>query len=299
MQLSMPEYPDMFTLDDTLFHVPLRAIPLNTLGISVYLAEITPEVAEIMLRKKNINRSFRLPQLQKIKRALEQGRWEINGETIIFDEAGQLIEGQHRLKAVAETGIPIYALVVRGIDRERFKTMGQGAKRTVGDILGIQGEKNSRTLGAALRWVWRYEHDQMLNPHPNITDDELADYLAEHPVLPESLPFGTRSHTLAAPGMVTALHYLCKRRDVGIANDFFWKFAEGEHLEQGDVILVLRNRFLRGLSKRTKEVLRDEVKAPTIINAWNIIRKQGYIKLSDAKRITWHGKLGQKFPKIL
>lgn len=300
MQLSMPEYPEMFTVTDDVFHVPLRAIPLKTLGISVYLAEITPEVAEVMLRKKNINRSFRLPQLNKIKRTLEMGRWEINGETIIFDEAGQLIEGQHRLKAVVETGVTIYALVVHGIDRERFKTMGQGAKRTVGDILGIQGEKNSRTLGAALRWVYRYDHDLMMNPHPNITDDELADTMPEHQELPESIPLGIKSHSLAAPGMITALHYLCGKRHKATANHFFWTFATGEHLERGDVLLVLRDRFMKAMGKKqTRLVLRDEQKAPMIINAWNIIRKEGYVKLKDGKRLQWQGKRGQKFPKIL
>ena len=270
------------------------------MGIEVYLLEITPEVAEVMLRKKNTNRTLKLSQLNRIKRALEQERWEINGETIIFDHAGQLIEGQHRLKAVVESGYTIRTLVVRGIDRERFKTMGQGSKRTAGDILGIQGVKNSRNIAAALRWVYRYEHDMMMNAHPNVTDDELADTITEHEAIIESLSFGVKAHSLAAPGMVTALHYLCSQRDKALANHFFWTFATGEHLEKGDAILVLRDRFLQGLGKRkARLILRDEQKAPMIVLAWNIIRKDGYVKLKDSKRLSWHGRQGQKFPKIL
>lgn len=298
-QLSLPDYPEMFTIAEHIFHVPVRAIPLSVLGITVYLAEITPEVAETMLRKKNTNRTLKLSQLNRIKRALEQGRWEINGETIIFDASGQLIEGQHRLKAVVETGCTIRALVVHGIDRERFKTMGQGSKRTAGDILGIQGVKNGRNIAAALRWVYRYEHEQMMNAHPNVTDDELADTIDDHPTIIDSLAFGVKAHTLAAPGMVTALHYLCSKQSKGVANDFFWKFASGEHLESGDVIMILRDRFLRGRARgQTRMILRDEQKAPMIAMAWNIIRKEGYIKLRDSKRISWHGKVGQKFPKL-
>lgn len=298
--VSMDDSSDIITLDRALFQVPVQAMPLEHWGISVYLVYLTPEVATSMLARKNTNRSFRLPQLNKLKRAMELGRWEINGETIIFDEDGRLIEGQHRLKAVVESGVSIWSFCVHGIDRERFKTMGQGAKRTAGDILGIQGLKNSRNLAAALRWVYRYENDFMNNPHPNITDDELADTLPDHPTIVDSFSLGAKAHGLAAPGMVTALHYLCSKRDKGIANDFFWKFATGEHLDQGDVILVLRNRLLRSLGKRgTKYVMRDEQKAPTIVNAWNLIRKRGWVKIKDASPIAWHGSQGQKFPKIL
>ena len=299
MTFSMHEHPDMFTIDQAVFQVPLRAIPLEALGISVYLAEIIPEVAEVLYERRNTNRSIRLPQLNKIKRALEKLRWEVNGETIICDAAGQLIEGQHRIKGVIETGMPLWSLVVVGIDRDRFKTMGQGAKRTAGDILGIRGVKNSRLLAAALRWVYRYHNEMMMNPHPNITDDELADTLPDHPDIVDSVPFGVRAHTVAAPGMVTALHYLCRKQDLGLANHFFWAFATGENLDQGDPILILRNRMLKGFGKKlSRDILRDEQKAPMIINTWNLLRKHPTVRLKNASRIAWHGKEGQKFPII-
>lgn len=216
------------------------------------------------------------------------------------DEEGRLTEGQHRIKGVLETGVTLWSLVVVGIDHERFKTMGQGARRNAGDILGIRGEKNSRTLAAALRWVYRYHNDLMMNPHPNITDDELADTLPDHPELVESIPFGTRCHAVAAPGMCTALHYLCRKRDFGLANHFFWAFGTGENLTPGDPILVLRNRLIQGLGKKkTQFILRDEQKAPMIVNTWNFMRKNPGKMLKDARPIAWHGKEGQKFPKIL
>jgi hypothetical protein len=105
------------------------------------MVEITPNLAEMWLKTKNKNRSIHLSQLNKIKRAIELDRWEVNGETIILDACGRLCEGQHRLQAVVDTGTTIWSLVVVGIDQDRFKTMGQGTKRTVGDILAIRGEK--------------------------------------------------------------------------------------------------------------------------------------------------------------
>jgi hypothetical protein len=46
-------------------------------------------------------------------------------------------------------------------------------------------------------------------------------------------------------------------------------------------------------------VLRDEQKAPMIVNTWNLLRKYPSLKLPSAKRIAWHGREGEEFPKIL
>ena len=233
--LSVLHADDIITLDAALFYCPVRTLPLNTFGISVYLAEITPQVASLMLSRKNTNRSIKLTQLNRIKRTLEKMRWEINGETIIYDHEGRLLEGQHRLQAAVDTNKTFWTLIVRGINRERFKTMGQGSKRTAGDILGIQGVKNATNIAAALRWVYRYETDQMTNAHPNITDDELTDTLPAHMEILQSIPFGKKCQGIAAPGMATALHYLCRlgrkragrRKATGVAGHAMRKAAMG------------------------------------------------------------------------
>lgn len=327
VSLSVLHAEDLVTLDETLFSCPVRTLPLNVLGISVYLAEITPEVGTALLKRKNTNRALRLSQLNRIKRTLEQLRWQINGETIICDHEGRLLEGQHRLQAGVDTGQTFWTLIVHGIDRERFKTMGQGSKRTAGDILGIQGVKNATNIAAALRWVYRYETGQMTNAHPNITDDELTDTLPQHQEILDSIPFGKKCQGIAAPGMATALHYLCRvgpltqvahrkrgRKPAtvepwdkgnpqyrkGKADHFFWTLASGENLESGDPILILRNRILQPKGpKRTRFIIRDEAKAPMIIKTWNLFVTQPELKLRDAVPIAWHGRNGQPFPKIL
>src|SRR5262245_56702506 len=124
MAISMLENEQLFTVPEDVFQVPVRALPLNVMGIGIYLVYVTPDVAKLWLEKENKNRGIKLFVLERLKRSLQNGRWEINGETIIFDPYGRLIEGQHRLQAVVETGTSIWSLIVHGIDQERFKTMG-------------------------------------------------------------------------------------------------------------------------------------------------------------------------------
>jgi hypothetical protein len=58
--------------------------------------------------------------------------------------------------------------------------------------------------------------------------------------------------------------------------------------------------MLQGMGKKLgRFILRDEQKAPVIVNTWNIIRKTPNRRLKNASNIAWHGKEGQKFPKIL
>jgi hypothetical protein len=41
----------------------------------------------------------------------------------------------------------------------------------------------------------------MMNPHPDITDDELADTIDDHPDIVDSLTYGAQmKHGLIAPG---------------------------------------------------------------------------------------------------
>lgn len=299
MALSIAEHEDIITLDAELFQVPVRAMPLTVVGISVYLLEITPHIAAVWLKNRHTNRSMHLSQLNKLKRALERERWEINGETIIFDEWGRLIEGQHRLQAVVDTQKTIWSLVVTGIDKERFKTMGQGAKRTTGDILSIRGQRNARNLAAALRWIWRYEQTptQMLNPHPNITDDELADTLDTHATLVESVKYGTHmTRGVLAPGLATALHYLFAKQHAGRANSFFLGLAKGVQLPEENPVYVLREYFLKRAS--TKHIMRDELKAPMVILTWNLMQENPDVQIQTANKIIWRGRGVESYPQI-
>jgi len=293
--MFVPRDEDVILLDEKLFQVPVRSVALTTLGIKVFLAEITPENAKFFLERKFKNRGIKLPSLRKLIRTITLDRWEINGETIIFDDEGHLLDGQHRLKAVIESWKPIWSLIVYGINQERFKTMGQNSKRSAGDILAIAGERNGRNLAAALRWVWRYEHNLMLNEHPDVADDELADTIEQYPGLVESLSYGFRLQGLVAPGLVTALHYLCGQVDSSLANHFYWSLGTGANLDTDNPILTLRELFINANKKRTR--LPDIYKAAVTIIAWNLLRKNPQ---ATVKKLSWRrGNVRRaEFPKI-
>jgi hypothetical protein len=48
------------------------------------------------------------------------GVWALNGKSLIFDSNGRLLNGQHRLTACAQSGVPLVTLVVRGVNPSVF-----------------------------------------------------------------------------------------------------------------------------------------------------------------------------------
>jgi hypothetical protein len=286
-------------LPASIFQAPVEAIRLEDAGLKAYVVTVTPEVAKVWVARRHRNRAIHHVALAKLKHALQEGLWELNGEPLIFDADGVLIEGQHRCLACIETGLPFVTLIVHGINQDLFRTMGQGAKRTVGDILSILGKTNGRTLGAALRWVWRYKHEQMMNAHPVITEYEVAALETQHPTLQFSVTYGNKCHGCAAPAMIAALHYLCRAKDEDLAEYFYTTLASGAELPSGSPLLFLFRYLLpKKTAGRYRAVIRDERKAPVIINTWNLLRKDRAMKIPNVQRILWQGRAGQKYPSI-
>jgi hypothetical protein len=75
-------------------------------------------------------------------REIAAGRWKPNGETIKFTMDGVLLDGQHRLAAVALAGVGIETTVVWGLDPDCFDTIDSGRPRSAADMLAIQGIPN-------------------------------------------------------------------------------------------------------------------------------------------------------------
>lgn len=110
---------------------------------------ITKEIADSMLaRNTNNYRRVNWNIVHKYARAMEHGLWKCNGEPIIFDENGLLKDGQHRLLAVLESGVPVKMLVVEGISRD-INTFDEGGGRTATQRAKAEGLRlNTSTLGA-------------------------------------------------------------------------------------------------------------------------------------------------------
>lgn len=61
---------------------------------------------------------------------MKAGKWLLNGEAIVFDKDGNLLNGQHRLTAVYESDVKIKSVVIWGVDPD-CKIFDYGIKRRI------------------------------------------------------------------------------------------------------------------------------------------------------------------------
>lgn len=115
--------------------------------ITVALEIITPETAALYLATQVRNRKIRPRHVATLKRDITRGDWQLTAAAIVFDANGALIDGQHRLTAIRESGnnwVPLF--VFRGFPPAAQDAMDIGAIRSVAEQLGMDGRLNANLL---------------------------------------------------------------------------------------------------------------------------------------------------------
>jgi hypothetical protein len=126
-------------------------------AIDTQIVKVTPEMATKWLEDNLVNRNIRPKVVAAYRRDMENGRWEFTGETIQRSASGALLNGQHRLHALAGSeGVDhIEMLVVSGLPDKTQSLMDQGVARHIRDAMLIEHGhiKNSTTVASICRWM--------------------------------------------------------------------------------------------------------------------------------------------------
>ena len=117
------------------------------------VVDITPELASHWLSKNTDNRKLRKYRAADLAEAMKDGKWASNGESISFDTRGVLVDGQHRLQAILNSGIRATIAVVLGVDPKARPTVDTGLKRTASDNLTMRGEMYATQLASTIQ-IW-------------------------------------------------------------------------------------------------------------------------------------------------
>jgi hypothetical protein len=105
------------------------------------------------------NRNKSKTHIKKLAQFQIDDVWVFNGMSIVLNGAnelgiGEVLDGEHRIEAVIESGIPQLFVVVSGVDTDAFETYDTyNKKRTTSDHLFVRGEHNPKVLADALNWL--------------------------------------------------------------------------------------------------------------------------------------------------
>lgn len=99
---------------------------------------VTPEQATEWLELNLGNRRLRKHHVSDLVRQIKENEWQNDHvDGIVFSDAGRLIDGQHRLKAIATAGIPVMVRVNCGVRDDLRKYLGGGAPRSLDDRISF------------------------------------------------------------------------------------------------------------------------------------------------------------------
>ena len=79
----------------------------HTAGLDVEVITITPEMAQEWLDRGGTNRKITRRRIEAMSAAILRGEWRLTGEAIKLDKDGHVRDGQNRLHAIAEAGVPV------------------------------------------------------------------------------------------------------------------------------------------------------------------------------------------------
>lgn len=203
---------------------------------------VTPKIAEKMLSSNTHNRPVYQLTVDCYARDMRLGLWKPNNQGIGFDVNGVLIDGQHRLLAIIQSGVTLEMIVVTDLPVESQTTVDAGKARGVGDNLHLIGEDNGNVRAAIVRGLFLicsgYSHlgkmsFGMISKAMDIYRKEI-DAIIENKSSIRALLY-----TPTLSGFVFAAK--CYFNEV---IDFEKKYFNGENLSKGDPILALRNYML-------------------------------------------------------
>lgn len=242
----------------------------------VKIMTITPEIARDMLDKNTHNRTLWTRDTARLAKEMINGTFKDNGDTIRIADDGLLLDGQHRLHACVASGVPIVdAIVVTLKDKSVFDTIDIGRRRTTGDVLSINGEKNAKNLAAALALLHRYRTAKLSTGADKVPPSELAALLDMNPNMRRSVDMAMSYLHKARIMPVSVLafcHFALAEINQLDADTFIDQLMTGENLNRGEPALVLRNRLILESGKKYQS-LRNYIVIAMVFKAWNAMRK--------------------------
>lgn len=247
---------------------------------------ITPGDAEQMLESNEANRNMRNRVVSAYARDMEADRWLVTGETIKLGRGGELLDGQHRLQAIIQSGKAQRLLVVRGLDPDTRVVIDTGAGRNGGDALRMAGigGNNPYALAAAARLLVLWESGRLTHmssgtrADDRATHQEIVEAVTARPDLMDAVHDATRDYQRIGipPGPQAMARTVLFNLDANDAEVFFESLA-GYATEGGNdprAVLLFTIRQMRELG----QLRRPGESVGLIFSAWNAWRDKQKVK---------------------
>lgn len=258
--------------------------------------EIDPMEAGRLLENGHPNRAIRESRVIEIADQIRNGKYTRNGECLVLDADGKLLDGQHRCRAVQMVGKSIVTYIVHlpKTTASVFDSFDQGSARNGADRILELGAKNCALQAAIIKLVIQYERTSSdpTQRVPRVTPGDIRMRRSKDPLEFERSASYLNGHKKHLHGMVPIshvgfVHYIGSKRDVAVADAFVEALTNGAELPASSPVLLLRNRLILENQTGKRSGRRENI--ALLIKAWNL-----YASGRTAKQLKFESR--ESFP---
>lgn len=282
-------------------------VKLGDWHATLYAAMITPELAQEIIDNCNVrNRDVRNKSVLDWSKQMKDGAWQLRG-SLIFNESGEMLDGQHRLKGVilSEMSIPFFIQIVpTKMTKAVVQRLDDGDRRNLADWLHFNDVPEAKRTAPILV----FERDNRIAGSPllRVIGDK-PDYLALYEEIgPEPfqkvfqiMPRGISRSTGMNKAFLEWFALHATAVDETAAELFFGLLHDPSQLRATDAPYAMR-AILDDLYKRNIRVS-DVQQAHMLAKAWKHFGEGKPVKsaLAIKHRMNepWPGVYGEEIPK--
>lgn len=254
------------------------------------------QAAQMLELHKGPNRRTSDNQVLKFQADMENGRWHFEGAPLKLSKTGKLLDGKHRLTALANTvpEMEISFVVISGLPDDAQLYMDQGQTRTVGQQLGLRNISNGTTIGAVAKLYLEWTRGRLFRAsnRGSTSKPEQTEWVISHQDVLAKLSETGFQQVDAPPSVVGAFTLAALQINPARAKKFISQLVSGASLAEGDPILAL-DRRLRNIRRSGVKVTQREYLA-YFIKAWN-----AWVMGDRLQKLQLSNLTEESFPELL
>jgi hypothetical protein len=201
---------------------------------------VTSTMAKEWLRHNVGNRPLRRATVEVYLAEMKAGRWRQSTDAIGINTKGELVNGQHRLTAVMQSGVACWFSVSFDVEDGAKEVIDVGCARTVSDTLKmLYGVERARMITGAIRQLDDFVHNRRLKLFVGHAVERLERYEPAFRWVTKALP---AKRAISSSPVVAALVYAHRTAPAEV-EEFTTGLVSGLDLRAGSPIWVLRERL--------------------------------------------------------
>lgn len=219
--------------------------------VRIELQWIGPDKANEYLATNVCNRACSKAAVKRWAETMRAGAWKLSSDAIAFDWNGVLINGQHRLNALIQTGATMPFLVGYNFPPESKNSLDVGKKRSLHEILTINGYPITINEVAICKFIMTpWEKATVANPDHEVHRAKLKRI---HQRFKSEIDFvieQTKFKEFAAPELAALTLLLSRSQNPEIVSDFISLLRgkgrlDGTFKKEDEIISLYRDHTIR------------------------------------------------------